>query len=178
MAREPSTEEKTSAEILVRPAMADEDVKLRGEGFERRRLAAIKKGLRTLHTLELMAQTIYRFQMTRRRTETNRQLMAAMLNEMCHYQDFQLKLYEYGFRPSIFRAAFWMVGFVFGFGSCLLGHRAILKTGIWVESKAVKHYSELIETIEWDDDTRRVLERDQDDERGHIERWRKMLEKT
>ena len=163
---------------IIRPEMRAEDFKLRGEGFSLERLQAIRKGLRTLHTLELMAQTIYKFQISGEGGETNRQLIAAMCNEMGHYQDFQVKLYEYGFRPSILRAAYWMVGFVFGFGSRLLGTKWIYRTGTWVESKAVHHYALLLETIEWDDDTRKVIEKDQADEDGHIDRWKALLEKA
>jgi len=161
---------------IIRPEMRAEDFKLRGEGFSPERLRSIRKGLRTLHTLELMAQTIYKFQISGAGGETNRQLIAAMCNEMGHYQDFQIKLYEYGFRPSILRAAYWMVGFAFGFGSRLLGRKWIYKTGIWVEGKAVHHYAQLLETIEWDDETRKVIEKDQADEDGHIARWKKLLE--
>ena len=161
---------------IIRPEMRSGDFKMRGEGFSPERLAAIKKGLRTLHTLELMAQTIYKFQLGKEPTEVNRQLVAAMCNEMGHYQDFQVKLYEYGFRPSLLRAAYWMVGLAFGFGSRLLGEKAMFKTGVWVESKAVHHYAELLETIEWDEDTRKVIEKDQADEDGHINRWKKLLE--
>lgn len=163
---------------IIRPELRSEDFQMRGEGFAPERLAAIRKGLRTLHTLELMAQTIYKFQLTKAKSEVNRQLVAAMCNEMGHYQDFQVKLYEYGFRPSIFRAAFWMVGVAFGLGSRLLGQRTIFKTGVWVESKAVHHYAELLETIEWDEATRKVIEKDQADEDGHINRWRALLEKA
>jgi demethoxyubiquinone hydroxylase (CLK1/Coq7/Cat5 family) len=161
---------------IIRPEMRAEHFKLRGEGYSPQRLAAIKKGLRTLHTLELMAQTIYKFQITGERSEMNSLLVAAMCNEMGHYQDFQVKLYEYGFRPSLLRPAYWMVGFTFGFGSRLLGKRAMLKTGIWVESKAVHHYAQLLETIEWDDETRKIIEKDQADENGHITRWKSLLE--
>jgi len=140
------------------------------------RLEAIRKGLLTLHTLELMATTIYRFQITRESCEFNRQLIAAMCNEMTHYQDFQVKLYEYGFKPSIIRLAYWFVGFAFGFTSRLMGRKAILKTGIWVETKAVHHYTELLETIDWDEETRKVIEKDQADEDGHINRWKQLLE--
>jgi ubiquinone biosynthesis monooxygenase Coq7 len=161
---------------IIRPQVRNQDIKLRGEGFDPERLKAIKKGLRTLHTLELMAQTIYKFQITKEPSELNRQLIAAMCNEMTHYQDFQVKLLEYGFRPSIFRAAYWIIGFVFGFGSRVLGKKAILKTGIWVETKAVHHYSELLSAINWDEDSRRIIEKDQADEFGHINRWTKLLE--
>jgi len=163
---------------IIRPELREEQFTLRGEGFSAERLAAIRKGLRTLHTLELMAQTIYRFQLTKERSQMNNMLITAMCNEMGHYQDFQVKLYEYGFRPSILRAAYWMVGFAFGFGSRLLGKKAVFKTGVWVESKAVRHYAELLESIDWDDETRRVIEKDQADEDGHIRRWRSMLAAT
>ena len=163
---------------IVRPEMRETDFNLRGQGMSQSRLSAIKKGLRTLHTLELMASNIYRFQITKKATELNSQLIAAMCNEMTHYQDFTVKLYEYGFRPSCLRWAFWLVGFSFGLASRLIGKRAILKTGIWVESKAVTHYAELLEKIEWDEDTRHVVEKDQADEDGHISRWRKHLESS
>jgi len=140
------------------------------------RLSDIEKGLHTLHTLELMAMTIYKFQITRKNSELNRQLTAAMCNEMTHYQDFQVKLYEFGFRPCIIRCAYWFVGFAFGFFSRLMGRKALLKTGIWVETKAVHHYAELLEKIDWDEDTRKVIEKDQADEDGHISRWKKLLE--
>ena len=163
---------------IVRPEMRAGDFKLCGRRDSPERLRAIRKGLRTLHTLELMAQTIYKFQLTKEPSDLNCQLVAAMCNEMGHYQDFQIKLYEYGFRPSVLRAAYWIVGFAFGFGSRLLGTRAILKTGIWVESKAVHHYAQLLDTIDWDDRTRRVIEKDQADEHGHISRWKRLLDET
>ncbi len=174
---EPKTQAQRSYDIaIVRPQMRSHDFKIRGEGMEPARLKAINNGLFTLHTLELMAATIYKFQITREKCELNRQLIAAMCNEMTHYQDFQVKLYEFGFRPRITRWAFWIVGFTFGFGSRLLGRKAILKTGIWVETKAVHHYAQLLETIDWDEETRKVIEKDQADEDGHIRRWRKFLE--
>ncbi len=173
---EPHTSTKPTYDIsIIRPQLRSEDIKLKGAGFPPARLAAIKKGLRTFHTLELMAQTIYRFQITNKPTETNRQVIAAMCNEMGHYQDDQVALYEYGFRPSPLRFAFWLVGIAFGLGSRLLGEKAIFRVGIWVESKAVRHYAELLKTIDWDDDTRRTLEKDHADEQGHILRWTSLL---
>jgi len=156
--------------------MRNRDVRMKTPPLSRPGRKKIKKALRTLHTLELMAVTIYRFQITNEPCEHNRQLIAAMCNEMTHYQDFQIKLYEYGLRPSIFRWAFWFVGFILGFGSRLMGKRAILKTGIWVEAKAVAHYDELLSSVEWDEDSRSIIEKDQAYEKGHIARWRKLLQ--
>lgn len=168
---------RTSYDIsIVRPQMKSEDFEMRGRDMEPARLKAIKKGLLTLHTLELMAMTIYKFQITSENCQLNRQFIAAMCNEMTHYQDFQVKLYEFGFKPNPLRWAFWIVGFAFGFGSRLLGRKAILKTGIWVESKAVHHYAQLLDTIDWDEVTRKIIEKNQADENGHISRWKTLLE--
>lgn len=160
---------------IIRPQMRAEDVRLRSRPSDPEKLKTLKKALQAFHTLETMAVNIYKFQFTKAPSELNRQLIAAMCNEMTHLQDFQVKLYEYGFRPGILMPAFWMVGFVFGFVSRLLGPKAILKTGIWVETKAVKHYAELLKTVDWDEQTRRMIEKDQADEDGHISRWRSML---
>lgn len=161
---------------VIRPEMRAEQVKARGGVFTAQRRKAVKKGLRTLHTLEIMAAKIYQCQMTSKPSPLNTQLAAAMCNELTHMQDFQTKIYEYGFKPSRLRWAYWMVGYVFGLGSRMLGTTQVLKTGVWVEAKAVNHYSRLLDDIEWDDETRAIIQKDQADERGHIARWRYLLE--
>ncbi len=162
---------------IIRPEMRQRDLKLRGQGMPRDRLKKIEKGLLTLHTLETMAVNIYKFQITKRESELNLQLIGAMSNEMTHLQDFQIKLLEYGFKPSMLRWLYWIVGFKFGLFSRLLGTKAILQTGIWVEKKAVRHYDVLLREIDWDEETRKIIEKDQADEYGHIKRWKAFLKK-
>ena len=161
---------------MVRPMMQAEEFSIRGDGISGERLQKIRKGLLTLHTLETMAANLYQFQITRDRTELNRQLIIANCNQMSHIQDFQIKLLEYGWKPSRLRWAFWMLGLVLGFGSRLLGPRLLLRTASWVEQKAVEHYGELLEAIEWEEDLRRIIERDRADEEGHLRRWHSLLE--
>ena len=160
---------------IVRPEMRLSDFKFRGTGMRPERLKKIRKGLRTLHTLETMAANIYKFQVTKKTDELNLQIIAAMNNEMTHLQDFQSKLFEYGFKPSKFRFAFWIVGLTFGLFSRWMGKKATLRTGIWVETKAVRHYDELLRDIEWDNETKKVIQKDQADEFGHIKRWESFL---
>lgn len=160
---------------IIRPQMRTEDIQMRGQGMSSVRLKSIGKALVTFHTLETMAVSIYQFQITRKSSEHNRQLVAAMCNEMTHLQDFQTALFEYGARPSPLRWAYWLVGFTIGFFSRLRGTRAILKTGIWVETKAVNHYAELLKTIDWDENLRKMIEKDQADEDDHIRRWQNLL---
>jgi len=161
---------------VIRPEIRVESIKSRGEAGTAAERRATRSALRTLHTLEIMATKIYACQITSRPSPLNTALTAAMCNEMTHAQDFQTKLFEYGFTPRKWRGAHWMVGYILGLGSRLLGQRRILKTGIWAEAKAVHQYSELLSVVEWDDDTRAIIEKDQADEAGHIEKWRTLLE--
>ena len=171
--------EKKDLDIsIIRPEMRLADFKLRGQGMPLDRLKRIEKGLHTLHSLETMAVNIYKFQITKRESDLNLQLIGAMSNEMTHLQDFQIKLFEYGYKPSLLRLLYWVVGFKFGFFSRLLGTKAILQTGIWVEKKAVRHYDVLLREIDWDEETRKIIEKDQADEYGHIKRWKAFLKKS
>ncbi len=160
---------------IIRPQIQVDDIQLRGQGMSSPRLKSVRKGLVTFHTLETMAVTIYQFQIRENLSEHNRLLVAAMCNEMTHLQDFQTALFEYGARPSPLRWAYWLVGFMFGFFSRLMGTKAILKTGVWVEAKAVNHYEELLKAIDWDEDMRKMIEKDQADEDDHIKRWQNLL---
>jgi demethoxyubiquinone hydroxylase (CLK1/Coq7/Cat5 family) len=160
---------------LVRTEMKKSDILIRGEKTAHGALNGIRKSLRVFNTLEVMAAAIYRFQVSGRHPDLRPRLISAMANEMTHIQDFQIKLSEYGFRPSILRIPYWIVGWCFGTFSKLLGRKWILKTGIWVETQAVRHYLRLLKNAEWDADTRRVIEKDLGDEEGHILMWRSLL---
>lgn len=160
---------------IIRPELREDQVKPRGRDLSHDQRRALRKALRTLHTLEIMAVNIYKCQITRDDTPLNRALTAAMCNEMTHMQDFQTRLFEYGFTPDRLRGRFWLVGYVFGLGSRMMGATRMLKTGIWVESKAVEHYGTLLAGAEWDDETRALIEKDRADEYGHIARWEGFL---
>ena len=49
---------------VIRSQLCVDDFKLRGENIPPATARAFKKGLLALHTLELMASTIYKFQIT------------------------------------------------------------------------------------------------------------------
>jgi len=161
--------------LVIRTEVKDRDVQIRGLGYAPARFKAIRQGLITLHNLERMAVNIYRSQITKQPVKENTQLISAMLNEMTHVQDFQMKLYEFGFRPSVLRYFFALSGQVMGYSSRILGLKRVLKTDIWVEKEAIKHYNKLLGTIDWDPDTRKVLEKNRADEQEHVKRWEKLL---
>jgi ubiquinone biosynthesis monooxygenase Coq7 len=161
--------------VVLRPQLRHEQIAFRGRTLTADQRKKIRKALRTLHTLEIMAVCIYRYQIGRPQTELNRELIAAMCNEMTHAQDFQVKLYEYGLTPGLFRWAWWLAGCALGTASRLLGPAAVLKTGVWVETKAVHHYAQLLDVADWDEPARAVIVKNQADESGHIQTWKRLL---
>ena len=106
---------------VVRPEMREEQIKARGRALSAGQRRAVRGALRTLHALEIMAVKIYQCQITKDATPLNTALTNAMSNELTHMQDFQTRLYEYGFTPAKLRGRFWMVGYVFGLSSRMMG---------------------------------------------------------
>jgi len=168
-------QENTSDSYVIRPQVLRNEIMFQGQSLAPGQRKRTQKALRALHSLEIMAVNIYRFQLNRQQTLLNQELIAAMCNEATHTQDFLVKLYEYGMRPSKFRWFWWLVGMAFGLISRFLGPKAMLKTGVWTENKAVAHYTELL-TLDWDPATRAVIEKDLADEQKHINTWKHLLE--
>ncbi len=171
------TPDKSAYDLsIIRRQVKDEDIQIRGRGMSSSRLKGMRKGIHILYFRETTAVAIYQFQITNQPTEHNRLLISAMCTEMTHLQDFQALLFEYGFRPSILRWGYWVAGAIVGFYSRLRGAKAILETGIWAEKLAVKHYGELLETVDWEEDVRLIVKNNQGDESHHIEQWQNLLQ--
>lgn len=153
------------------------DIVHRGDNITKNRLKKIKRGLLTLHRFEIMAVNIYQHQINRKRAEIENDLIAAMKNEMDHVQDFQVKLFEYGWRPDVFRWRNWIIGWLFGWSSRIMGQKAVLKMGIWTEARAIRHYYKILDEVEWEPDTRKMIEKDLNDEVNHLNHWKAVLKK-
>jgi len=161
--------------IVLRNSKTLQDIQFKGRDLSGPERHKIQKALRTFHNLEIMAVNIYRAQISGKEDELNRHLIAAMCNEITHMQDFATAMAEYGMRPHPFRWIFWIAGMKIGLFSKWIGRKTVLKTGIWVENKAVHHYAKLLETVVWDDTTRQMIKTNQKDERIHINQWKGFL---
>lgn len=175
MDQQRSLENTAEYRYLIRGEMKTVDIKMRAPGLDPGRLAEIQRGLRTLHAFEVMAVNIYRMQISKNTSDLNCKLIKAMGNEMTHVQDFQIKLYEYGSKPSPMRWIMGMVGFFIGLASSLGGEKSIVRAGIWTETRAVGHYEKLIKSVHWDKDALAVVEKDMSDEFHHIDIWQVYL---
>jgi ubiquinone biosynthesis monooxygenase Coq7 len=160
---------------VVRPQLRMEDFEIRGHNLSRRRVRIIQKALRVLHNLEVMAVSVYRLQIRRTMCEHNRELIAAMCNEMSHLQDYLVLLFEYSARPSKLRAGWWLLGSFLGYASRVMGRTVILKTGIWIEKKTIRHYERFLKSVDWEQPVRTILEKNLADEYAHIQRWKDLL---
>jgi len=160
---------------VIRPLLRMEDFQIRGHHLARHRVRAIQKALRRLHTLETMAVGVYRLQIRAAMSQHNRQLIAAMCNAMSHLQDYLVLLYEYGARPAKRRIGWGIFGSLLGYGSRLLGSSAVLRTGIWIEKRAIYRYEQLLAGVDWESDTRAMLEKNIADQYAHLHRWKDLL---
>jgi demethoxyubiquinone hydroxylase (CLK1/Coq7/Cat5 family) len=159
------------ADQLIRNEKHVHDVVLRERTADHKSLRAARKTLRDINRLETMAVQVYRAQWTREPTELNRQLIGAMENELMHQNDSLGRLMEFGGRPTILRLPFYIVGWVMGRVSRLLGLRAMMNLGAWVEGKAIEHYQHLSDACRWHPQTYEMLLKMWDDERVHRRRW-------
>lgn len=152
------------------------NVRLLAPGAPAELVAAARKALRDTNRLETLAVQVYRAQWSRELTEVNRQLIAAMDNELVHQSDSLSMLMQLGGRPTPLRAAFYVAGWCLGRASRMLGLRAMMRLGMWVEGKAIEHYKHLSAAVEWHKPTYQRLLVIWDDERTHRARWQWFLD--
>ena len=133
--------------------------------------------LRQMHNIERFATEIYRVQ---RRIFTEpvlvERLTAAMNNEQEHIDTLLERIISHGRTHSWQGAAFEVMGKVFGFVTTLFGKSFVFKSNIKVEQKAVKDYGIFLETIAFDAKSKKLIAKNLEDEKVHIERWRDSLD--
>ena len=129
--------------------------------------------------LEVMAVRVYRGQRWRLgRSEIAAEALAkALAIEERHVRDLASRRQELGGSSSLLSPFYALVGWLLGFVPSLLGQRAALKTSIWVETRAVKDYQRLLDRAPFDDESRALVQRNQEDEREHIRMWEESLAK-
>jgi demethoxyubiquinone hydroxylase (CLK1/Coq7/Cat5 family) len=139
----------------------------------------VLRAFRAMVNLEIMAVRIYRGQRWRLgRSEIIAEALAkATAIEERHERELASRRQELGGSPSMLSPFYAVAGWLIGFLPSLLGQRAALKTGIWVEERAVKDYQQLLDRIPFDDESRALVERNQEEEREHIRMWEECLAK-
>jgi bacterioferritin (cytochrome b1) len=99
-----------------------------------------------------------------------------MENEQEHVDDLRKRIGELDGTTSSLGFSFQMAGKVLAFTSTLLGKKFVLKADIRLEKRAVKDYSAFLEKVNFDEESKALIEKNIEDERLHIERWQDSLE--
>jgi len=140
-----------------------------------------KKVIRALNAVvkvEAMAIQIYRAQMWRFRgkQEIAQKLVDATANERKHFADLASRVRDIGGTPSRLSPLFAVAGWIIGFLPAVVGKVPALKVDILVEERAVKDYQGFLNRVDFDDESREIMERNMADEKEHIRTWKESLE--
>jgi bacterioferritin len=140
-----------------------------------------KKIIRALNAVvkvEAMAVQIYRAQMWRFRgsQEIAQKLVDATDNERKHFADLASRVRDLGGTPSRLSPLFAVAGWIIGFLPAVVGKVPALKVDILVEERAVKDYQGFLNRVDFDDESRDIMERNMADEKEHIRAWKESIE--
>jgi len=129
-----------------------------------------------MHNFERFATAIYSAQIRAfPEKEIADRLKAAMDNEQEHVDDLRARIEELGGSISWMGFFFKMAGKVAGVTTTLLGNMRLLKTDIWIEKRAVMDYGDFLHKVDFDEKSRRLIEKNIEDEKNHIKRWEESI---
>ena len=138
----------------------------------------IVRALNAVVKVEAMAVQIYRAQMWRfrGRQEIAERLVHAIANEREHFDDLTSRVRDLGSIPSRLSPLFAVAGWIMGFLPTLAGKVPALKLDIWVEERAVRDFQGFLNRVNFDDESRALMEKNMADEEEHIRAWKQSLE--
>ena len=138
----------------------------------------IIRALNAVVKVEAMAVQIYRAQMWkfRGRQEIARRLIDATATERRHFDDLTSRVRDLGGTPSRLSPLFAVAGWIIGFLPTLAGKVPTLKLDIWVEERAVRDYQDFLNRVDFDDESRALMEKNMADEEEHIRAWKESIE--
>ncbi|MFQ5996303.1 MAG: ferritin-like domain-containing protein [Dehalococcoidales bacterium] len=135
-------------------------------------MSKILSSLRLMQRMERFATQVYRNQ-TRAFGEHDiaDKLQRASDNEKEHADTLSKRLHELKGAPSKTGILFDIAGAILGFKTTLISKVFLLKTDIWIEKRAVRDYSDFLQKVDFDEETKALLSRIIEDEKKHIETW-------
>ena len=137
----------------------------------------VLSALRKMHNFERLATEVYGAQIRAfPEKEIADRLKAAMDNEQEHVDGLRARIEELGGTISRMGFFFQMAGKLLGFTTTLLGRMRLLKTDVWIEQRAVKDYGDFLQKVDFDENSRGLIEKNIEDERVHIMRWEESIE--
>jgi len=127
--------------------------------------------LKELHALEVAAEAIYSRQIWRFDGDLKESLVHAKENEKKHKDSLMSQLEDHGSGPHIIRYPMLLFGTLTGLLPSIVGKWAILMGNIIFENQAVFDYKAFLDEGNLDEDARRLVEENIEDEKDHIRVW-------
>ncbi|MBM3156686.1 MAG: ferritin-like domain-containing protein [Chloroflexi bacterium] len=128
--------------------------------------------LRKMYNLERFATEIYRTQIAAfTEKEISDRLKIARDNEQEHTDNLKAQIEKLGGRQSRQGFLFQAAGRMLGCFTRMMGKMFILKADIWIETKAVKDYGAFLQRLNFDEESKALVQRNLEDEKVHIKRW-------
>lgn len=137
----------------------------------------IINALNTMYKIERFATQIYKTQI--RAFNENifiERLVAASANEQEHVDDLYERIIALKGKVSKMGNLFQLAGKILGFATTLMGKIFVFKADIMIEKKALTDYALFLQEFDFDEKSRRVIEKNLEDERLHIIRWQDSID--
>jgi demethoxyubiquinone hydroxylase (CLK1/Coq7/Cat5 family) len=128
--------------------------------------------LNFVYCMERFATQIYRTQCGLfKNTIYHKQLVDASANELEHVQKFQAQIKKLSGTVYPFGFPFKLAGILLGFGTRIMGKKALFKADSFVEKRAVTDYNSFIKNNKYDKNTVEIIRGIISDEEIHIHNW-------
>jgi len=133
--------------------------------------------LNTMYNIERAATAIYKAQAGafRSNAAVYETFKAATANEQEHADGLKSRVAELKGKGSFIGWFFALGGMMIGFVTRIMGKKRVMKTNIWVETKAVKDYGAFLQKVNFDEKSAALIKKNIGDEQRHVDNWTRIL---
>jgi len=133
--------------------------------------------LNTMYNIERAATAIYKAQAGSfcGNAAVYETFKAATANEQEHADGLKARVAELKGKGSFIGWFFALGGMMIGFVTRIMGKQRVMKTNIWVETKAVKDYGAFLQKVNFDEKSAALIKKNIGDEQRHVDNWTRIL---
>ncbi len=127
--------------------------------------------LQEMHAFEVAAEVIYKRQFWRGEGDFKESLVHAAENEKKHKDNLLKRLEKLGAKPHFLRYPLYLIGTLMGIVPSIFGRWAMCMSNIIFENQAIYDYNDFVRAGHLDEDSRKLVEQNIEDEKDHVRTW-------
>ena len=133
--------------------------------------------LNTMYNIERAATAIYKAQAGAfsSNAAVYETFKAATANEQEHADGLKSRVADLKGKGSSMGWFFALGGMMIGILTRIMGKQRVMKTNIWVETKAVKDYGAFLQKVNFDEKSAALIKKNIGDEQRHVDNWTRIL---